>query len=297
MTEMRPCSDKTTTRAGSTRYVIAGTNRRDAKPKRDRPNSPATTSVTIGSSPMKKLNLMLHQGASFATIDEVRAAPTPEPNGRHWPIPHISIVDTIREELEATDMRVVGEAHGLTKDGNRYFGLLQIENGHSTGDYATIVGVRNSHDKRFAAAIALGAGVFVCDNLSFCGEVTLARIHTRNIVRDLPRLTNQAVGKLGDFRKSQGDRIAAYKTHSLTNEAVHDFVVRSVDSRVISNKMLPAIISQWRKPLHEDFESRTLWSLFNCYTEMFKELTTGLLQRSQALHGMCDVQCDYVLAS
>ena len=51
-------------------------------------------------------------------------------------------------------------------------------------------------DKTFPAGIVAGASVFVCDNLSFSGEVKFARKHTRYINRDLPQLTERAIGLL-----------------------------------------------------------------------------------------------------
>ena len=66
--------------------------------------------------------------------------------------------------------------------------------GHAQDDYGLVIGLRNSHDKSFPASIALGSGVFVCDNLAFSAEVTIARRHTRFIERDLPRVVHTAVG-------------------------------------------------------------------------------------------------------
>ena len=63
-------------------------------------------------------------------------------------------------------------------------------------DYCWVLGLRNSHDKTFPTGIVAGASVFVCDNLSFSGEVKFARKHTRFIMRDLPMLTGRAVGLL-----------------------------------------------------------------------------------------------------
>ena len=61
------------------------------------------------------------------------------------------------------------------------------------GDYNTVIGLRNSHDKVISAGVACGSGVFVCDNLCFSGEVKLARKHTANILTDLPHLVRGIV--------------------------------------------------------------------------------------------------------
>ena len=147
---------------------------------------------------MNKLNLILHCGGKHTSRDDLMAAPTPAATETWQPIPHIDLLNSVGETLERSGMTIVNEAHGLSKDGDRYFGMLQVMNGNNPEDYAMIVGVRNSHDKSFPAALALGAGVFVCDNLSFSGEVKLARRHTRNILRDLPGLVDRGVGLLGD---------------------------------------------------------------------------------------------------
>ena len=46
----------------------------------------------------------------------------------------------------------------------------------------------------------VGAAVFVCDNLSFSGDVKLARRHTAHVERDLPQLVSRAVGRLAELR-------------------------------------------------------------------------------------------------
>lgn len=52
--------------------------------------------------------------------------------------------------------------------------------------YRYVLGVRNSNNMRFPAGLVIGIAPFVCDNLLFSGEVTVARRHTKNILTDLP---------------------------------------------------------------------------------------------------------------
>jgi hypothetical protein len=55
---------------------------------------------------------------------------------------------SVQQSLERQGLHVVTESHGLTKEGNRYFGLLQVANGTNPDDFGLVVGIRNSHDKR-----------------------------------------------------------------------------------------------------------------------------------------------------
>jgi len=246
---------------------------------------------------MKKLNLILHCGASVTTLDDVAEVVTPDATNSWHPLPHYALISETREHLQRTGLNVVQESHALTKDGDRYFGMMQVQNGHSAEDYSLIVGLRNSHDQSCAAGLALGAGVFVCDNLSFSGEVTLGRRHTRFISRDLPGVVARAVGQLTEHRTAQDTRFLTYKTREMDDSEVNDTIIQALDSRAICASKIPAVLSEWRRPSHEEFEARTAWSLFNAFTEVYKTHNTvsTTLQRSQKLHGLIDGVCGLVI--
>jgi hypothetical protein len=208
------------------------------------------------------------------------------------PVPHNRLLDTTQQALEHSGLRVVSEAHGLARDGRRYFGLLQVVNGHEDRDYGLVIGLRNSHDQSFPAGLVVGANVFVCDNLSFSGEVRLARKHTSRIERDLPQLIERAVGRLGDLRRTQEDRFAAYRQRELTDGAAHDLIIQALDARVLPLLRVPEVIQEWREPRHPEFsQGRTAWRLFNAFTETLKGNLGELPRRTQALHGLLDSAC------
>ena len=182
------------------------------------------------------------------------------------------------------------EAHSLTHDGMRYFGLMQIQNGQDNKDYAWVLGLRNSHDKVFPAGMVAGADVFICDNLSFSGEVRFARKHTKFIVRDLPQLTERAIGKRMEKWHTQDERIDAYKKLPITNEAAHDLIIKATDVRACTPRQIPDVLKQWRDPEFEEFKDRTTWSLFNGFTRVMNqtENLNELAKRTEALHGLLD---------
>ena len=241
---------------------------------------------------MHKLNLYLHCGSRSVPRDQVAAVSTPPRTSSWVPIPHARLLDGVQSSLERAGLSVVSEAHGLSRDGARYFGLLQVLNGQPDGDFGLIVGLRNSHDKSFPAGLAVGANVFNCDNLSFSGEVNLARKHTAHVERDLPQLIDRAVGQLGDLRRSQAERFAAYKGKELADSAAHDLLVQALDARVLPVTHLPDVLREWRQPRHAEFrEGKTAWRLFNAFTEALKGNLDTLPRRTQALHGLLDGAC------
>ena len=234
-------------------------------------------------------NLILHCGASAVELEEVVHVKTPEATPTWQPIPHFELIQTVRRTLASTNLIIGSVAHSLTHDGMRYFGLMEIQSRKSSEDYCWVVGLRNSHDKMFPAGIFAGASVFVCDNLSFSGEVKFARKHTRFIHRDLPQLTERAIGLLMAKWHDQDKRIDAYKDHLVSDKAAHDLVIRSVDVGVCANSYIPDVLKEWRAPRHLAFEERNIWSLFNAFTEVLKDGSLAELpKRTQALHGLLD---------
>ena len=148
--------------------------------------------------------------------------------------------------------------------------------------------VRNSHDKTFPVGLVAGAAVFVCDNLSFSGEVRLTRKHTVHLQRDLPQLVARGVGQLIQLWSHQGQRIDANKNHRMRDKAAHDLVIRAVDVGACTNRMIPVVIKEWREPTYPAFGDRTAWSLFNAFTEILKGNLPELPKRTEVLHGLFD---------
>jgi hypothetical protein len=237
---------------------------------------------------MKTSNLMLHCGAAKAERAEVEIVPTPDPTPTWTPIPHMALIERVESTLAANGLTIVKQAHSLTKGGRRYFGLMHIANGSENDVYGWVLGLRNSHDKVFPAAMVAGASVFVCDNLSFSGEVKFARKHTLNIMRDLPALTQSAVGRLMERWHHQDERFEAYKNSALTDSAAHDLVIRALDVRACTILQVPKVLGEWRHPRHDEFNDRTVWSLFNSFTEALKGGFEQLPGRTERLHGLLD---------
>ena len=205
-------------------------------------------------------NLILHCGASKVEREALELCPTPEPTVSWTPVSHFELLTQVERALTSRNLSVVSEAHGLTKDGARYFGLLQVSN-QSLGDqpdYGYVVGLRNSHDRRFPVSLCVGGDAFVCDNLSFSSEITAFRRHTVFVKRDLPNLMARAVAQLSDKWTDQQTRFEAYKAHELSRAGAHDLLIRALDVRAVTTTQIPHILTEWRTPRHPEF--RPGWS-------------------------------------
>lgn len=240
-----------------------------------------------------KANLCLHAGANAVPREALSSVHTPERTQTWVPIAHETLLSGVVDSLQSNGLRVVSESHALGKKGNRYFGLLQVANGKADDDFGLVVGVRNSHDKTFPAGIVVGASVFVCDNLSFSGEIKLARKHTVHVERDLPQLIARAMGKLTLHRDTQEQRFASYKATEFTDTQAHDLIIRAVDAQVCPVTMIPHVLAEWRNPSHPEFVAcgKTAWRMWNAFTESLKGNLDMLPRRTQAAHGILDIAC------
>ena len=245
-------------------------------------------------------NLLMHCGGKHVSRDELANASTPDKTKTWVPVSHQRLLELVDQTIEGQGFRVTNQAHGLWGNGSRYFGLLELAQHGTLPDYRTVIGIRNAHDKAFAAAVCLGATVVVCDNLSFAGDVTLSRKHTRHVVRDLPGLVRDTFLKFRNLYAQQEARIAGYKNTRIHDRTAHDLIVQAVDHEVIPVTKLPTVVSEWRKPSHNEFtkHGRSLWRLHNAFSESWKGANLNTLpRRSQRLHQLLDRVCGFQLAA
>ena len=95
------------------------------------------------------VNLLMHCGECEVTRDDIADASTPERTNTWVPVAHNKLLELAQSTIESQGYSVTNEAHGLWGDGDRYFGLMELVGGNTNDDYSLVLGLRNSHDKRF----------------------------------------------------------------------------------------------------------------------------------------------------
>src|SRR5258708_40375264 len=92
-------------------------------------------------------NLVLHCGARAVRREQVMDVPTPEPTDTWSPISHLALIVHVERTLKANGLAIGNQAHSLSQNGARYFGLMEIQKRASGPDFCWVLGLRNSHDK------------------------------------------------------------------------------------------------------------------------------------------------------
>lgn len=236
---------------------------------------------------MTALNLKLHAGGYVADLDQVMSVETPPATESFFPIGHGTLINLVTDHFAQTGMQVVNTVHGLAKEGARYFGLFQIEN-RDNPEYDVIIGLRNAHDHAFAAGLAVGSGVFICDNLAFSSEVKIARKHTRFIERDLPAMVAKGIAQITDHRVTQDQRIESYKNAGLSKKDAYSAVVEMLKVKAFPNVRVQDVVKEYDNPRYSEFTDENVWRLFNAVTTVCRPSMLESVARTRALHAICD---------
>jgi hypothetical protein len=238
---------------------------------------------------------MLHCGAQLKSREEVFAVPLPPATDSYVPLPHESLVTRIEKQLALEGATIREERLALAKEGQRLFGLIQVELPDSPDrDYGCVLGLRNSYDKSCSAGLCIGATVFVCDNLSFHGsQVTFQRKHTANLLRDLSWIISETVNRLPVLFDEQSKVFEAYRRTELSDRQAHDLVIRCYDGGALNASDIVPVLQEWREPRQPVFAEgrRTVWRLFNAATEIIKGDLWRLPARTRAIHAVLDEEC------
>lgn len=194
------------------------------------------------------MSLIVHSGGNVVTKDDLAQVPVPEATESYVPVPHNYLAETLltigRDIL--TGFRLEDEQYALARGGNQMFGVLAFRNGGS--EMGLSIGFRNSYDKSMAVGIAIGAKVFVCDNLAFTGDITVLRKHTSNVWSSLE---NIAISTLYRSRKNFHrivDDSETLKDRLLDNNEAFKMIGLLFGHNVLTQRQLPVAKKNWLNP-------------------------------------------------
>ena len=196
---------------------------------------------------------------------------TPDATDSFTPIAHSFLVDQTLEALDRAGYSVTEEKHALARFGQRYFGGFQIAGPDINSEERKLVlGLRNSHDRTFAASICVGNRMIVCENLCFSSDIKLARRHTTNILRDIPRVLSEAIGRLFSQWTDMETRINSYKNAEIGFDQACALSIQLAEAKALPAREVFPVTQEFKAPRHPEFNTPTLWNLYNSVTENLK---------------------------
>ena len=230
------------------------------------------------------MGLMMCEG-KFVGRDEIALVPTPEATASWKPVPHSDVIEAVTEVVHTHNWTILEEQYGLARDGQRMFGVMRINKSSST-EWSRCIGIRNSHDKSFAAGLTAGISVRVCSNMAFGGTTVIKRRHTSRI--ELCDLVNRAVETLENEFLILEDVAEELKIKYLeSDDEARSRIVRAAEIGAINSSDIVPVYREFKNPSHEAFLEPTRWSLLNAFTETIKKYTPQRVDVSYAALNRC----------
>jgi hypothetical protein len=219
---------------------------------------------------MASSNLVLHCGARLVEEDELARVKTPDPEGRWFPVSHISVLKGVKQTLTEAGYQVQRQQLGLSRGDARFFGTLDLQAEPAPG-ITLAVGVRSSTDKSFPLGFIAGQRTFVCDNMAFRSDLMVKKKHTINGRQRFATAIAGAVARLADFRQVETQRIKMMQETEVSADFADALILRAYEKGIISGPFLPRVIKEWRDPSFDAFKDRTLFNLFQAFTTVLSE--------------------------
>ena len=232
---------------------------------------------------------------NIVTREELATVRTPDATESFTPIAHSFLVDQTLEALDRAGYSVTEEKHALGRFGQRYFGGFQIAGPDiNSSERKLVLGLRNSHDRTFAASICVGNRMIVCENLCFSSDIKLARRHTTNILRDIPRVLSEAIGRLLSHWTDMETRINRYQQTEIGFNDACALAVQLAESKALPARDVYPVTQEFKAPRHPEFNTPTLWNLYNAVTENLKGSDlTKLPARTMVMQSLFDTRAGH----
>lgn len=243
--------------------------------------------------------LILHRGARPVERVELDHVEAPRPTDTWFPLRHSQVLSTVEETLGNAGFSIARSTLALSQDNARFFGTLDLSTPIVEG-VTMSVGVRNSIDKTFPIGLCVGNRVFVCDNLAFSAEIYVTKKHTRFGQQRFHEGIANAVSSLQQYQQVEANRITAYRERNVDETEAAACMLHAFEQGIVTTRSLPLVIDEWRKPALDDFQPRTIWSLFNAFTSALKDRQSNpshFASLTMRVYKLLDRSADLALAT
>jgi len=230
-------------------------------------------------------------GSTEIDYPTLQNAPQPIPLSKgHNPVPHIQVVDLVKDKLANLNYQIEEARYGIDQHGDMFGYLKLFKDSEDNGVFKNVLGIRNSHSQRFSAQLAAAGSVMVCDNLSFYASDgnEAKHKHTKRILDVLPGRIDAMLQNVQNNWKAQAKRYDMYQDTELDTAGMHRVIGSAIDNRAVAPSKAIKVINEYKNPRHDEFSPRTAWSMFNAFTEILKETPAQLKERSIKLHTVFD---------
>jgi hypothetical protein len=219
--------------------------------------------------------LIAHTGAQIVTREELANYATPEATETFKPVSHAQLVETLTQVMQDRGLHIEREQFAVQN--HKLFGTFDLT-WQKMEEYGAAVGFRHANDKSMPIQIAVGARVFVCDNMAFLGELIHTRRHTAklDLAEELDRAT---FNYIRGFRRLIDD-IQVWKETKIEERRAKQLVFDIFRQKILPLRLFPYLANGV-----EGSKEMTAWEFHNRCTGNIKTLPPAVAFRSTARLG------------
>jgi len=216
------------------------------------------------------MGLLLHCGGKNASLNDLNSVPLPKETDTYKPVSHYDLALNLGEVAGGllNGYALSDSRFGLARDGKQMFGIHTFRNG--SDEMGLSIGFRNSYDKSMSVGLAIGATVFVCDNLALTGDISLMRKHTLNVWDDLETMVVTTVYKSQHNFKYIVEDAEFLSDIEVSDDEAYKMLGLLYGRGVLSPRQIPLVKKEWHQSDYEAFSERSAWSFYNACTEALK---------------------------
>ena len=216
--------------------------------------------------------LLVESGAEVVPFNTLGQVPVPAHTRSYRPVPYQDAVEVVRNTIanRLPNREVLSEEFALGRKGQHLFGLWTLDT--DAEDNNLSIGMRQSYDKSLSLGLVSGGQVTVCSNLMFDSDtVRLVRKNTTNVWDDFSDLVERAVIRSESaYQRMQGE-LEAMKALDCPTIRGAELMGVALYNNVLRPQQATVAMRAWKDAPHAEFEPRTMWSLYNAFTEALKK--------------------------
>lgn len=199
-------------------------------------------------------------------------AKVPMATDSYSPVSHKDIIETLGEELDKRNMKVIKQKYNASADMNRVIGYYDIEFDNDQ-EMGLRFGFRNSYDKSMSVAAISGTNIWICENGAIKSDgMQFMRKHTGSVVKELKDVIYRTAEQLeSQFIEM---RAAANKMKSIEigkTQMAEMYGRMFMINEIITPTQLNIVKRELNKPTFDEFADDTLWSAYNHVTYALRE--------------------------
>jgi hypothetical protein len=210
--------------------------------------------------------------SQLVTRQQLLAIPAPPSTPTWRPIPHADLIDALDRQLRVRGIAITAEQFAVQREGARLFAVLDLSL-ERTEEFCASIGIRTANDRSLALEVAVGVRVFVCDNLTFAGDlIALKRKHTVrfDLNADLSRAVDRYQAYLGALQQN----IVRVRETSVSDPEAKAMIVDAFRQEILPIRLFRSVTEAYFDPGPDmtDVQPRTLFGIHNAFTRAVRQM-------------------------